>query len=70
MELQKKNAEMRLLPRLKANSYKLKNPPEACLGRARVSIRWVYRFSLLTLLFSGVVKKIKHRYRQKLRLIL
>jgi hypothetical protein len=32
-----------------------KNPPVVCLGRARVDNRWAYRFSLLTLLFSGVI---------------
>ncbi len=38
--------------RLEAHS--LKNPLITCLGRARVGNQWVYRFSLLTLLFSGV----------------
>jgi len=32
-----------------------KNPPITCLGRARVGNQWVYRFSLLTLLFSGAM---------------
>ena len=40
--------------RLEAHSSKRKNPLIACLGRARVGNQWVYRFSLLTLLFSGV----------------
>ena len=40
--------------RLEAHSSKTKNPLIACLGRARVGNQWVYRFSLLTLLFSGV----------------
>jgi hypothetical protein len=47
-----------------------KNPLDACLGRARVSIQWVYRFSLLTLLFSGVFVLIKPDGRAKFRLIL
>jgi len=34
---------------------KTKNPLIACLGRARVGSQRVYRFSLLTLLFSGVL---------------
>src|ERR1700733_14642677 len=36
-----------------------KNPSVVCLGRARVDNRWVYRFSLLTLLFSGVIIEYK-----------
>jgi hypothetical protein len=35
---------------------KTKSPLIACLGRARVGNQRAYRFSLLTLLFSGVDK--------------
>jgi len=41
---------------VRGSPLRRKNPPITCLGRARVGNQWVYRFSLLTLLFSGAMQ--------------
>src|ERR1039457_2717707 len=69
--------ELRLLARnngegtlLKADSPPNKNPPDACLGRARVSIRWATVSPYSPCCFQEYVKKIKHPNPPKLRLFL
>jgi hypothetical protein len=57
--------------KLAAQSSQLNKKPTGCLlGACSGQHPMGYRFSLLTLLFSGVCKNSKHRNRTKFRLIL